>query len=117
MFVILWIAACCLMTAAFFQGKFGERNASGISSLILMYVFLTAGFLIPAVSIAQGKQAEDRKKVRQFRRGRYLPGFQKNTYPLNNQFEPLSELLEEQDIPVWPWHGDISQSVQAAPGR
>ena len=29
---------------------------------------------------------------------------------INDQFQRLTELLEEQDIPVWPWHGDISQS-------
>ncbi len=31
---------------------------------------------------------------------------------INDQFERLSELLEESYIPVWPWHGDISQSVK-----
>lgn len=24
---------------------------------------------------------------------------------INDQFERLSDLLEESDIPVWPWHG------------
>lgn len=32
---------------------------------------------------------------------------------INDQFARLNELLEEQDIPVWPWHGDVSQSVKA----
>jgi len=31
---------------------------------------------------------------------------------INDQFERLSGLLEESYIPVWPWHGDISQSVK-----
>ena len=31
---------------------------------------------------------------------------------INDQFERLDELLREHDIPVWPWHGDISQSVK-----
>ncbi|ADL50598.1 DEAD/DEAH box helicase [Clostridium cellulovorans] len=31
---------------------------------------------------------------------------------INDQFERLSELLEESYIPVWPWHGDISQSIK-----
>lgn len=31
---------------------------------------------------------------------------------INDQFERLNDLLEEQDIPVWPWHGDVSQSVK-----
>lgn len=29
---------------------------------------------------------------------------------INDQFERLNELLEEVDIPVWSWHGDVSQS-------
>lgn len=29
---------------------------------------------------------------------------------INDQFERLGELLEDVDIPVWSWHGDISQS-------
>lgn len=28
---------------------------------------------------------------------------------INDQFQRLGGLLKEQDIPVWPWHGDISQ--------
>lgn len=31
---------------------------------------------------------------------------------INDQFQRLSGLLEESYIPVWPWHGDISQSVK-----
>jgi len=31
---------------------------------------------------------------------------------INNQFERLSELFEESYIPVWPWHGDVSQAVK-----
>jgi len=31
---------------------------------------------------------------------------------INDQFERLSGLLEESNIPVWPWHGDISQSLK-----
>ena len=31
---------------------------------------------------------------------------------INDQFQRLTELLEERRIPVWPWHGDISQSVK-----
>ena len=31
---------------------------------------------------------------------------------INDQFERLDELLREHDIPVWPWHGDISPSVK-----
>lgn len=31
---------------------------------------------------------------------------------INDQFQRLNELLEEQDIPVWPWHGDVSASVK-----
>lgn len=31
---------------------------------------------------------------------------------INDQFERLGELLEDSGIPVWPWHGDISQSVK-----
>ncbi|AKB57971.1 DEAD/DEAH box helicase [Methanosarcina barkeri] len=31
---------------------------------------------------------------------------------INDQFERLSELLEESYIPVWPWHGDISQAMK-----
>ena len=29
---------------------------------------------------------------------------------INDQFERLNDLLKEADIPVWAWHGDISQS-------
>jgi len=31
---------------------------------------------------------------------------------INDQFERLNGLLEESHIPVWPWHGDIPQSVK-----
>ena len=31
---------------------------------------------------------------------------------INDQFERLSELLEDRDIPVWPWHGEVSQTVK-----
>ena len=31
---------------------------------------------------------------------------------INDQFERLSGLLEESNIPVWPWHGDISQFMK-----
>lgn len=31
---------------------------------------------------------------------------------INDQFERLSGLLEDSYIPVWSWHGDISQSVK-----
>lgn len=31
---------------------------------------------------------------------------------INDQFQRLDELLEESGIPVWPWHGDIPQSVK-----
>ena len=31
---------------------------------------------------------------------------------INDQFERLNELLDDRDIPVWPWHGDISQSTK-----
>ncbi len=31
---------------------------------------------------------------------------------INDQFERLNELLEDRDIPVWPWHGDVSQSTK-----
>lgn len=29
---------------------------------------------------------------------------------INDQFDRLNDLLKEADIPVWAWHGDISQS-------
>lgn len=31
---------------------------------------------------------------------------------INDQFERLNGLLEESHIPVWPWHGDIPQSIR-----
>ena len=31
---------------------------------------------------------------------------------INDQFERLTGLLDESHIPVWPWHGDISQSTK-----
>lgn len=31
---------------------------------------------------------------------------------INDQFERLNELLADRDIPVWPWHGDVSQSLK-----
>ncbi|MBK5254040.1 MAG: DEAD/DEAH box helicase [Peptostreptococcaceae bacterium] len=31
---------------------------------------------------------------------------------INDQFQRLSNLLEDSYIPVWPWHGDISQSIK-----
>lgn len=31
---------------------------------------------------------------------------------INDQFERLNGLLEDSHIPVWPWHGDISQSIK-----
>ena len=31
---------------------------------------------------------------------------------INDQFNRLSELLSESDIPVWPWHGDVSQTIK-----
>lgn len=31
---------------------------------------------------------------------------------INDQFQRLDHLLEEAEIPVWPWHGDVSQSVK-----
>ena len=31
---------------------------------------------------------------------------------INDQFQRLEELLTDSDIPVWPWHGDVSQSVK-----
>lgn len=32
---------------------------------------------------------------------------------INDQFGRLERLCEELDIPVWPWHGDISSSAKA----
>ncbi|NMG08999.1 DEAD/DEAH box helicase [Brasilonema sp. UFV-L1] len=32
---------------------------------------------------------------------------------INDQFERLNDLLKEADIPVWYWHGDVSQSHKA----
>jgi ATP-dependent Lhr-like helicase len=29
---------------------------------------------------------------------------------INDQFERLTDLLKQADIPVWAWHGDVSQS-------
>ncbi|MCL2014634.1 MAG: DEAD/DEAH box helicase, partial [Defluviitaleaceae bacterium] len=31
---------------------------------------------------------------------------------INDQFERLNGLLQESDIPVWAWHGDISQTAK-----
>lgn len=31
---------------------------------------------------------------------------------INDQFERLNDLLKDNHIPVWPWHGDVSQSVK-----
>ena len=31
---------------------------------------------------------------------------------INDQFERLNGLLEDSCIPVWPWHGDIPQSIK-----
>lgn len=31
---------------------------------------------------------------------------------INDQFERLNELLDDSEIPVWPWHGDVPQSVK-----
>lgn len=31
---------------------------------------------------------------------------------INDQFERLNELLDDFEIPVWPWHGDISQATK-----
>lgn len=31
---------------------------------------------------------------------------------INDQFERLNELLDDCEIPVWPWHGDISQATK-----
>ena len=31
---------------------------------------------------------------------------------INDQFQRLEELLQAREIPVWPWHGDVSQSVK-----
>lgn len=31
---------------------------------------------------------------------------------INDQFERLEELLKDNNIPVWPWHGDVPQSVK-----
>ena len=31
---------------------------------------------------------------------------------INDQFERLEELLKDHNIPVWPWHGDVSQSLK-----
>lgn len=31
---------------------------------------------------------------------------------INDQFERLDELLSDSDIPIWPWHGDISQTIK-----
>lgn len=31
---------------------------------------------------------------------------------INDQFERLQGLLEDSGIPVWPWHGDVSQSMK-----
>ncbi len=31
---------------------------------------------------------------------------------INNQFDRLTDLLDDADIPVWAWHGDISQSAK-----
>ena len=31
---------------------------------------------------------------------------------INDQFQRLNELLEESDIPVFPWHGDVSQALK-----
>lgn len=32
---------------------------------------------------------------------------------INDQFYRLEELLEYADVPVWPWHGDVSASVKS----
>ncbi len=31
---------------------------------------------------------------------------------INDQYKRLSELLEDSEFPIWPWHGDISQSIK-----
>lgn len=31
---------------------------------------------------------------------------------INDQFERLNELLDDSEIPVWRWHGDVSQSLK-----
>ncbi len=31
---------------------------------------------------------------------------------INDQFQRLNKLLENREIPVWPWHGDVSHSVK-----
>ena len=31
---------------------------------------------------------------------------------INDQFERLDELLNDEEIPVWPWHGDVSQATK-----
>lgn len=32
---------------------------------------------------------------------------------INDQFVRLNDLCEEANIPVWHWHGDVSQSHKA----
>ena len=36
---------------------------------------------------------------------------------INDQFLRLSELCKEAEVPVYPWHGDISQSIKARARR
>lgn len=36
---------------------------------------------------------------------------------INDQFERLNELLEDSNIPVWSWHGDISQLAKKRVSR
>jgi len=31
---------------------------------------------------------------------------------INDQFDRFDRLCEQLDIPVWPWHGDISASIK-----
>lgn len=58
-FVVLWIVFCALMTLAFLVGTYEGRSASDIFLLLFMYAVFSVVFLMPAASIARGKQASD----------------------------------------------------------
>ena len=55
-FVVLWVVFCALMTLGFIIGSAGSIDTADIFLILFFCLFASSAFLIPAVSIAQGRR-------------------------------------------------------------
>lgn len=57
-FMAIWLFMCMLITLSFLVGSSKENIVSDIAFLIVCYIFFSAMFLIPAITITQAQRAK-----------------------------------------------------------